>query len=235
MIAVAAGVVALLVASADTSYSAAALRRLALTGSEAALVRAVGASPVTSRDALALVYARAAHEPDPSAELQAAHRLASAIARVTGDSFPLRQSAQFGRWSPGQRRSKVEIDSLRRAGNAAFSREGFSAALPLWRDSAQRGSSLPDTAGLAAALGAPFMEGAMMRSRATPPQTGLGHDERRRNAHGAFRLAEPGVWKERRVVLVDDVLTTGATLEAGLACLREAGARAAACVLAWAA
>ena len=89
--------------------------------------------------------------------------------------------------------------------------------------------------GLAAALGAPFMEGAMMRSRATPPQTGLGHDERRRNAHGAFRLAEPGVWKERRVVLVDDVLTTGATLEAGLACLREAGARAAACVLAWAA
>ena len=153
MIAATVAVVALLVASPDTSYSAAALRRLALTESEAALVRAVGASPVTSRDALALVFAQAAATPDPSAELQAAHRLASAIARVTGDSFPLRQSARFARWSPGQRRIKVEIDSLRRAGNAAFSRDGFAVALPLWRESARRASSLPDTAGLAAALG----------------------------------------------------------------------------------
>jgi ComF family protein len=52
-------------------------------------------------------------------------------------------------------------------------------------------------------------------------QAGLGFEERRRNIRGAFAAA-PGC--PERVVLVDDVYTTGATVSAAAATLREAGA-----------
>ncbi|MGM0692586.1 MAG: ComF family protein [Pseudomonadota bacterium] len=66
------------------------------------------------------------------------------------------------------------------------------------------------------------------RNRNTRSQRGLDRGERRRNLRGAFRLVS-GL--PRRVVLVDDVMTTGATLDAlALAC-RRAGAEE---VQAWA-
>ena len=51
---------------------------------------------------------------------------------------------------------------------------------------------------------------------------------------GAFHVAEPGAVRGRRVLLVDDVITTGATFEAALGALREAGAEARGVALAWA-
>lgn len=54
------------------------------------------------------------------------------------------------------------------------------------------------------------------------PQRGLGHAARRRNVRGAFRADAP--LDGERVVIVDDVFTTGATLSACAAALRRGGA-----------
>lgn len=66
----------------------------------------------------------------------------------------------------------------------------------------------------------------LLRTRDTPPQRGLSRAERLRNLEGAFAI-EPlradGL-RGRRVVLVDDVMTSGATLFCAAAALRLAGA-----------
>ncbi|HVY87673.1 MAG TPA: ComF family protein [Hyphomonadaceae bacterium] len=54
---------------------------------------------------------------------------------------------------------------------------------------------------------------ALVRIRATPSQGRLGRGQRRRNVKGAFRLKRPEAVEGKRIVLVDDVLTTGATVD----------------------
>lgn len=93
-------------------------------------------------------------------------------------------------------------------------------------------SALADA--LAEALGAPRLEGALRRVRATEPQARLGPARRRANLAGAFAIERPARLRGRRVLLVDDVITTGATLDAALAALHDAGAIAAGVTLAWA-
>lgn len=88
--------------------------------------------------------------------------------------------------------------------------------------------------GLASRLGVPALEDVLVRVRHTPAQARLDPGRRRRNLAGAFQVKEPQRYRERRVLIVDDVLTTGATLEACLAALAGAGARPVGAVLAWA-
>ncbi|MBI4161163.1 MAG: ComF family protein [Acidobacteria bacterium] len=64
---------------------------------------------------------------------------------------------------------------------------------------------------LARRLGLPLLRRALRRTRPTPPQTGLPRRERLRNVRGAFRAPRPGRVQGRRILLVDDILTTGAT------------------------
>lgn len=73
-------------------------------------------------------------------------------------------------------------------------------------------------------LGWPSEPGALSRVRQTRPQMGLTAAERRANVHGAFE-ADPAGVGGKRVLLVDDVCTTGSTLTAAAIALREAGAR----------
>jgi len=63
------------------------------------------------------------------------------------------------------------------------------------------------------------------RVRATRPQVGLSAASRDRNVAGAFAVdaREAGRWAGRRLVLVDDVITTGATVKAMTRALRRAG------------
>ena len=88
--------------------------------------------------------------------------------------------------------------------------------------------------GLADALAAPRLTGALRRLRPTRAQARLGPAERRANLAGAFRVERPAALAGRSVLIVDDVITTGATLEACLAPLHAAGARATGVALAWA-
>lgn len=69
-------------------------------------------------------------------------------------------------------------------------------------------------------------KGVLLRLHDTSPQSRLTREERLRNLRGAFAIdpASAPQLQGRRVVLVDDVMTTGATLNAACHPLRQAGA-----------
>jgi len=73
-----------------------------------------------------------------------------------------------------------------------------------------------------AATGAPVDARAIAKTRETSPQPGLGGRARRQNLRGAFGVVRP--MAGLHVAIVDDVMTTGATLESAATALLQAGA-----------
>lgn len=77
---------------------------------------------------------------------------------------------------------------------------------------------------LAGVLGVPRMSRGLQRIRATATQTDLSAAQRKANVKGAFGVKDPAWVQGRRILLVDDVMTTGATVNQCAATLRRAGA-----------
>lgn len=64
----------------------------------------------------------------------------------------------------------------------------------------------------------------LRKVRETPQQEKLGYRERRENLEGAFACGEKGILENKRVLLIDDVKTTGTTLNLCAKALKKAGA-----------
>ena len=77
---------------------------------------------------------------------------------------------------------------------------------------------------LCARSGLRLESGALIKPEETAHQVNLPKDERARNLREAFRVSNPARIRGKRVLLVDDVLTTGSTLDAAARVLISAGA-----------
>jgi len=66
--------------------------------------------------------------------------------------------------------------------------------------------------GLAHYLHVPVLERLLVRVRSTRPQVELNGSERRHNVKQAFAVTHASALEDKRVLVVDDVFTTGATL-----------------------
>jgi ComF family protein len=77
---------------------------------------------------------------------------------------------------------------------------------------------------LGSAIGLTVQPKWLRRVRATQSQTRLNREERHQNMHKAFEASPDGCLKGKRVVLIDDVMTTGATTSSCAKALKKAGA-----------
>ena len=103
---------------------------------------------------------------------------------------------------------------------------GYDCILPVPASSKKRGYNVPERMAqpLARAVGVPVVTDALTRARSTRRQEGLSLDERLANVAGAFRVTDTELVEGRKVLLVDDVITTGATAAACTQALLAAGA-----------
>jgi len=69
------------------------------------------------------------------------------------------------------------------------------------------------------------IHGILIRKKYTQEQKQLDDKGRRKNLKDAFRIKNPEMFVNKRVLLTDDIYTTGSTLDAAAECLKEAGAQ----------
>jgi len=77
--------------------------------------------------------------------------------------------------------------------------------------------------GIAAEMGKPLSTGNLIRNLSNPTQTRKNRFERWQNVEGIFSVAGPELIRLKHILLVDDVVTTGSTLEASAVALLAAG------------
>jgi len=123
----------------------------------------------------------------------------------------------FGRW-------------LAEAGQEILSEADVLVPVPLarWRLISRRFNQAQILAAETARLaGKPVRPFALTRTRSTAHQIGLSRAQRSRNVAGAFRVPDSKLSEisGKAIVLIDDVITSGATASAAAATLKRAGAR----------
>ena len=102
----------------------------------------------------------------------------------------------------------------------------FDLVVPVPASGHARGYNPPELLArpLAQALNAPLQPHALRKCRATHTQKGLSAAQRLQNLSGAFQVRDARLVEGRRILLVDDVITTGATVSCCAAALMKAGA-----------
>ncbi len=120
----------------------------------------------------------------------------------------------------------------RRSAELSAFRPDLIVPIPMyWSRRLRRGINSPEILArcLGRHLGVPVAQKLLVRTRNTPPQKDLMPGERFRNVRGAFRLGRGGVpggperLQDSRIILVDDILTTGATCSEAAGVLKRAG------------
>ena len=103
---------------------------------------------------------------------------------------------------------------------------GYDCIVPVPASGTARGYNVPQLMALplTRALGVPLYPEALGRARAKQHQAGLPFEQRMANVAGAFRVTDLDRIEGRKVLLVDDVITTGATAAACAQALLAAGA-----------
>jgi competence protein ComFC len=84
--------------------------------------------------------------------------------------------------------------------------------------------------GLYESLAIPIQKDILVRKRYTRTQTDLSAEERQDNMRDVFRVRRPERIKSKSVLIVDDVVTTGSTMNSCAKVLKEAGARTVVCI-----
>jgi ComF family protein len=88
--------------------------------------------------------------------------------------------------------------------------------------------------GISDVMNIPILNNIVLRKRYTDTQTKKGRTERLKNVDGSFELSDPAILQNKHVLLVDDVITTGATLEAcGLVIKETKDVKLSIATLAW--
>lgn len=104
---------------------------------------------------------------------------------------------------------------------------GYDCVVPVPPSGSKRGYNVPERMArpIARAVGVPLEPDALIRVRKKRSQEGLSLEERLANVAGVFRAADPQQVEGKRILLVDDVITTGATAAACAQALLAAGAQ----------
>ena len=116
---------------------------------------------------------------------------------------------------------------MARAGGDLIAEADLLAPVPLhpmklWRRRFNQAAALARE--VARQTGKPCDPAALERVKLTRSQVGLSRAQRAENVQGAFRVAEGTAVRGRKILLVDDVLTSGATANAASRALLKAGA-----------
>jgi ComF family protein len=150
---------------------------------------------------------------------------ARAVARF--EDGPARKLAHRLKYSDRAELARPIARWMTRAGADILGDADLIAPIPLhpvrlWRRRFNRAAMLAREVSRGA--GKPCDVGALLRVKATPSQVGLSRAQRAENVQGAFRVAAGAQVRDRKVVLIDDVLTSGATVNAASRVLLRAGA-----------